>query len=149
MNEDFELPSADYAFESGTYRQVRKRLQYELTLVARMIRAGFGTRLFYLSLSGFDTYSGQRSDQDSLLTQFRTAIGSFFGELQKLGDSKQVLLMTYSEFGRRVKENGSKGTDHCTSSCMFVVGPSVKGGDRRASQPSRRPARQRLFEIPH
>jgi len=56
------------------------------------------------------------------------AVASFFDELERSGQAKRVLLMTFSEFGRRVQENGSKGTDHGAASCLFVAGPAVRGG---------------------
>ncbi len=128
MNEKFSVPDAQADFSNGRYRQLRSGLQYELMLVARMIQAGFGTRIFYVSIDGFDTHSQQRQPQNQLLQKLGSAIQTFFQELEKSGDAKRVLLMTFSEFGRRVRENGSKGTDHGSGSCMFVAGPAVKGG---------------------
>ena len=103
----------------------------DLDLVARMIKAGFGTRVFYVAMDGFDTHAGQRDTQAHLLDQLATAISDFFKQFKTFGkfhDSNRVLLMTFSEFGRRVRENGSQGTDHGAASNMFLVGPAVKGG---------------------
>ncbi len=128
MNRKFQVPNAQTDYSSGRYRRVRSGLQYELMLVARMIQAGFGTRIFYLSIDGFDTHSQQAKGHNQLLTKIGTAVSTFFTELKRQNDDKRVVLMTFSEFGRRVKENGSKGTDHGAGSCMFLAGPSVTGG---------------------
>ncbi len=100
----------------------------KLNLIARIIRAGFGTRLFYVSIDGFDTHSDQRRDHQQLLDQVASAVTQFFSQLQSSGDADRVVLLTFSEFGRRVQENGSKGTDHGAGSCLFVAGPKVKAG---------------------
>ncbi|MEX0717234.1 MAG: DUF1501 domain-containing protein, partial [Planctomycetaceae bacterium] len=128
MTEDFELPEASYRFVGGNYKNDRSGLVYELSLVAKMIAAGFGTRLFYVAIDGFDTHGDQRSDHDQLLTTVAQGIGTFFDQLNASGDADRVVLLTFSEFGRRVAENGSKGTDHGAGSCLFVAGPKVKGG---------------------
>jgi uncharacterized protein (DUF1501 family) len=103
-------------------------LSQHLNLVARMIRAGFGTRIFYVSIDGFDTHARQRGDHENLLRQVADAITNFFLQMERSGDAQRVLLMTFSEFGRRIQENNSKGTDHGAASCLFVAGPAVKGG---------------------
>lgn len=100
----------------------------ELTLIAKMIRAGFGTRIFYVAVGGFDTHAEQARQHQQLLQQVGDAVAGFFQQLEPSGDAKRVVLMTFSEFGRRLKENGSKGTDHGAASCLFVAGPAVKGG---------------------
>ncbi|WP_406698646.1 DUF1501 domain-containing protein [Singulisphaera sp. Ch08] len=103
-------------------------LASNLTLVGNLIAAGFGTRIFYLSLSGFDTHASQLQEHQQLLQQLADAVTAFFTQLDRSGHSKRVVLMTFSEFGRRVQENGSQGTDHGAGSCLFVAGPGVKGG---------------------
>src|SRR5262249_25986042 len=103
-------------------------LQQKLQLVAGLIARGFGTCLFYVSLDGFDTHADQAPAHQKLLTELADSIGSFFQALKTTGHDRRVRLMTFSEFGRRVQENGSKGTDHGAASCLFVAGPSVKGG---------------------
>jgi uncharacterized protein (DUF1501 family) len=128
LNDKLELPEGQFEFDGETVRQVRGGLEYELLLVARMIRAGFGTRLFYVALDGFDTHAAQLEDHNALLSTLGSAIVGFFGELEQSGDAKRVILMTYSEFGRRVRENASHGTDHGAGSSLFVAGPAVGGG---------------------
>src|SRR5207247_3343939 len=78
------------------------------------------------SIAGFDTHSGQTEPHGDLLGEVSSAIGGFFNGLGP--NVGRVVLITYSEFGRRVKENGSRGTDHGAASCMFVAGPKVVGG---------------------
>jgi uncharacterized protein (DUF1501 family) len=102
-------------------------LTQKLQLIAGLIARGFGTRIFYVSLDGFDTHSGQAPTHANLLTDLANSIGAFFQTLKTTGHDSRVRLMTFSEFGRRVQENSSRGTDHGAASCLFVAGPSVKG----------------------
>ncbi|MBV9123349.1 MAG: DUF1501 domain-containing protein, partial [Planctomycetes bacterium] len=99
-----------------------------LNLIARMIQAEFGTRVYYVSVGSFDHHSNQREQHQQLLQQLADAVGSFYDQLEKAGQAQRVLLMTFSEFGRRVEENSSKGTDHGAASCLFLAGPGAKGG---------------------
>jgi len=103
-------------------------LSRNLNLVARMIAGGMPTRVYYVSHGGFDTHNQQLNSHDRLLGQLDAALKSFFADLQLQGNDKRVVLMTFSEFGRRVAENASAGTDHGKASCLFVAGPAVKGG---------------------
>jgi uncharacterized protein (DUF1501 family) len=103
-------------------------LRQKLQLIAGLIAKGFGTRLFYVSLDGFDTHASQEVAHRDLLADLAGSVAAFFDTLQKRGHDGRVRLMTFSEFGRRVDENGSRGTDHGAASCLFVAGPSVKGG---------------------
>ena len=99
----------------------------KMELIGHLIANDFGTRLFYVAIDGFDTHSGQREAHQRLFTDVSTAIASLFQRLQQTGHDKRVLVMTFSEFGRRVAENNT-GTDHGAGSCLFVAGPGVKGG---------------------
>jgi uncharacterized protein (DUF1501 family) len=103
-------------------------LGQKLEMAARLIEKGFGTRVFYMAIDGFDTHSGQAQPHAQLLQQIADGVTLFFNSLQASGQDKRVLVMTFSEFGRRVQENGSGGTDHGAGSCLFVAGPGVKGG---------------------
>ncbi len=85
-------------------------------------------RIYYVSLGGFDTHSSQAAEHRQLLATLAGAVRSFFQGLEESGDDARVLLMTFSEFGRRVQENGSEGTDHGSGSSLLVAGPGVKGG---------------------
>ena len=99
-----------------------------LDMVAKVIKADVGARVFYVSQGGFDTHSQQANQHTRLLQDLDGAISSFYKTLQADGSSDRVLLMTFSEFGRRVAENASQGTDHGTALPMFLVGGKVKGG---------------------
>jgi uncharacterized protein (DUF1501 family) len=103
-------------------------LSEKLELVGSLINQGFGTRVFYVALDGFDTHSGQAVTHEKLLGELAQGISTFFNNLKQTGNDKRVVLMTFSEFGRRVDENGSHGTDHGSGSCLFVSGPSIKAG---------------------
>jgi uncharacterized protein (DUF1501 family) len=119
--------SNDYEVIDGRFQQ-SFGLNQKLQLVSQLINQGFGTRVFYVQLDGFDTHSKQSEEHKKLLAQLDRGVQTFFNNLESSGQSKRVLLMTFSEFGRRVQENGSKGTDHGAASCQFVVGPAVKAG---------------------
>ncbi len=99
-----------------------------LGMVARMIAGGMPTRVYYVSHGGFDTHRGQGNSHDRLLGQLDDALKAFFADLREQRNDQRVVLMTFSEFGRRVAENASAGTDHGKASCLFVAGPAVKGG---------------------
>jgi uncharacterized protein (DUF1501 family) len=103
-------------------------LAQKLQLIAGLVAKGFGTRIFYASLEGFDTHADQGPTHSNLLGELAGAVNGFFQTLKASGNDGRVRLMTFSEFGRRVNENGSRGTDHGAASCLFVAGPSVKGG---------------------
>jgi uncharacterized protein (DUF1501 family) len=103
-------------------------LSQSLGLVARLIERGFGTRVFYVTIGNFDTHSSQAPTHERLLRELGDAVAIFLNGLERSGHAQRVLVMTFSEFGRRVQENGSKGTDHGAGSCLFVAGPAVKGG---------------------
>jgi len=110
----------------ATYPQTG--LANRLKLAAQLIDADLGARLFYVRLDGFDTHSSQAAQHAQLLQQVSQAIGAFYKDLSARGHKDRLLIMTFSEFGRRGKENGSKGTDHGSAAPMFLVGGEVKGG---------------------
>jgi len=96
--------------------------------VAQIISGGLGTRIHYVQAGGYDTHANEKAAHDRLMTELSDAIGAFYQDLKAHGLSQNVVMMTWSEFGRRVKENGSGGTDHGTAAPMFVIGDGVKGG---------------------
>lgn len=102
-------------------------LTSQLTLVARLVNAGLGVRVFDVQLGSFDTHDGQLYEHDLLLKDLDAAIEAFYATLQPAWAAK-VSMMSFSEFGRRAEANGSAGTDHGTSSCMLLVGDNVRGG---------------------
>ena len=103
------------------------QLANNLKLIAQMIAGDLGTRIFFVSLGGFDTHSQQIGAHQALLGELSSAVKAFYDDLKGHGLDERVVLATYSEFGRRVQENGSLGTDHGAASQMLVV-TSGKGG---------------------
>jgi uncharacterized protein (DUF1501 family) len=103
-------------------------LAQRLRLAAQLIDADLGARIFYVSIGNFDTHSSQAQTHAQLLNQLSGAMTAFFKDLAARGHRDRVLLMTFSEFGRRAKENGSRGTDHGSAAPMFLVGGKVKAG---------------------
>ncbi len=99
-----------------------------LQTVAKLITGDLGTRVYYLSMGGFDTHAGQAGSHAYLLGQLADAVAAFNADLELQGRGNDVVVMTFSEFGRRAQENGSAGTDHGAASVMFATGASVKGG---------------------
>ena len=120
-----EVLKADRPNDRG---ELYTNLGQKIGLIAKLIDKGFGTRVFYVNIDGFDTHSAQAQGQPPLLREIADAVNFLFNSLRQSGNDKRVLVMTFSEFGRRVVENGSKGTDHGSGSCLFVAGPGVKGG---------------------
>jgi uncharacterized protein (DUF1501 family) len=99
-----------------------------LRLVAQLIEANLGARIYYVSLDGFDTHAAQANTHANLLAELSNAITAFFRDMSARGHRDRILIMTFSEFGRRVQENGSRGTDHGTAAPMFLIGGRVKPG---------------------
>jgi uncharacterized protein (DUF1501 family) len=100
----------------------------KLKVVAQIVAGDLGTRVIFVSLDGFDTHAQQAGAHQALLDELSSAVRAFFQDLKGHNLDQRVLLATFSEFGRRVKENGSLGTDHGAASQIFVAGPSVKAG---------------------
>lgn len=111
--------------EGGQGRRARVN---QLDTVAGLIRGGLATRIYYVSTSGFDTHAGQAGKHEQLLGGVAESLARFQSQLEKDGTAERVTTMVFSEFGRRVSENGSGGTDHGTAAPMFLMGKSVKGG---------------------
>jgi len=103
-------------------------LAQQLDVVAKLIAAGSPTKVWSVSLGGFDTHANEANAQAELLGVVSDSLSRFMGQLKATTRSNDVTIMVYSEFGRRVVGNGSQGTDHGTSGPMFVIGNSVKGG---------------------
>ena len=96
--------------------------------VARLIAADVGLRVYYVSLGGFDTHAGQPEDHPKLLETLSSAVSAFRSDLAAQGRADDVLMLGFSEFGRRLSENASAGTDHGKAGVMFAIGKGVKGG---------------------
>jgi len=103
-------------------------LTQQLNIVAKLIAAGAPTRAWSVSLGGFDTHANEANAQAALLGTVSASISKFLSQMKASGRSKDITVMVYSEFGRRVKANGSDGTDHGTSGPMFLIGDRVQGG---------------------
>ena len=104
------------------------QLAASLNIIARMIAGGLPTRVYYASQGGFDTHAGQINTHERLMGEFNDAVSAFVADLKQQGNFDRVLLMTFSEFGRRVQENANGGTDHGAAAPMFVLGGAVKAG---------------------
>jgi uncharacterized protein (DUF1501 family) len=99
-----------------------------LKMVAKLIGGGLPTRIYYVSQGGYDTHTNQLGAQQRLLGDLADSLKAFVDDMKAQGNMSRVLVMTFSEFGRRVAENANGGTDHGAAAPMFVVGPSVKAG---------------------
>jgi len=97
----------------------------KLKIISRLILAGLETRVYYVSLDGFDTHSQQPLAHAGLMRQWSEAVNALLKRLKEAGESERVLVMTFSEFGRRVAENASEGTDHGAAAPMFFCGPKL------------------------
>ncbi len=103
-------------------------LGQQLRTVAQLIEAGMSTRVYYVSLGGFDTHATQRNAHAALLKTLSDAVAAFTKDMAHHGHDKRVITMSFTEFGRRVKENASAGTDHGAANPLFLVGGGVKAG---------------------
>ena len=101
---------------------------YSLKLVAQMIAGKLPTRIYYVSQGGYDTHSNQLTDQTRLLGELSEAVSAFYADLEEQRNASRVLSFSFSEFGRRVAENASGGTDHGAAGPMFVFGARIKPG---------------------
>ncbi len=104
------------------------RFASSMKLIAQMIAGKLPTKVYYASLGGFDTHAGQQGVHDRLLEELSGGVEAFTRDLEAQGNADRVLVVAFSEFGRRVAENGSGGTDHGTAAPMFVFGKRVKPG---------------------
>jgi uncharacterized protein (DUF1501 family) len=100
----------------------------KLGTVSRLISSGLATRIYYVELDGFDTHSQQAAAHEGLLRQVGDAIAKFTRDMSEQGLGERVLTMCFSEFGRRVAENASEGTDHGAAAPLFLAGPVVRPG---------------------
>lgn len=116
------------ADRAGVVFDTKQPLARSLETVAALIRGGLQTRIYYVSTSGFDTHANQLNQQDNLLGQVAESLHAFQQRLNNDGASGRVLTMVFSEFGRRVHENKSGGTDHGTAAPMFLLGDHAKPG---------------------
>jgi uncharacterized protein (DUF1501 family) len=104
------------------------RLAASLNLVARLVAGGMPTRVYYVSQGGYDTHSNQAGAHTRLMAELGAALSAFTADLKAQGNFERVLTMTFSEFGRRVAENASRGTDHGAAAPMFLLGGKIQPG---------------------
>lgn len=98
----------------------------QLKTISKFISSGLKTRVYYVSMSGFDTHVNQNQQQGNLLKQYAEGINAFLKDLKQNNKLEDTLVMTFSEFGRRVAQNASNGTDHGTANNMFLYGGKLK-----------------------
>ncbi|CAN1554098.1 Protein of unknown function DUF1501 [Fimbriimonadaceae bacterium] len=96
--------------------------------IAQLVATSPATRVVYFSAGGFDTHAKQAEQHEKLLKGFSDAVTTFQAEMEKIGRADKVIVLAFSEFGRRVQENASLGTDHGNAGPMFLIGNKVKGG---------------------
>lgn len=125
------LDSADYIYQqsnsyhsSATYPNTT--IGKNFRTIASLILSDINTKVYYVSLGSFDTHVAQAGQQQRLFTELNDAIKPFVADLKNNHRFEDVVLMTFSEFGRRVSQNASAGTDHGTANCMFLIGGGLK-----------------------
>jgi uncharacterized protein (DUF1501 family) len=123
---EVSVAATDEPTPGGTGTGGQNALAEQLDLVAQCIEAKAATRVFSVSLGGFDTHADEKEPHQALLGILDRAIGAFWKRMSKV--ETKVVMLIYSEFGRRVRANASDGTDHGTASNVFLIGDGVKGG---------------------
>jgi len=134
-----ERTAMDAQISSDQVRSIAARVQNQvaypnsgfansLKLVAKLIGGGLPTRVYYVSQGGYDTHTNQIATQQRLLADLGDSLKAFVDDMRAQGNLQRVLVMTFSEFGRRVNENANGGTDHGAAAPMFIVGNQVKAG---------------------
>lgn len=124
--------SADYLYDkSKTYESTGTAypdtaFAGQLKTVAGLINSGIETKVYYVSLSGFDTHVRQQAQHEKLLSTYAEAVHAFVSDLEKNNRFHEVLILTFSEFGRRVSQNASGGTDHGTANNLIAIGKNLK-----------------------
>ncbi len=125
------LSSADYIFQQSKMHPTsasypNSELGKNLKTISSLIQSDINTKVYYVSLGSFDTHVNQEAQQKRLFTELNDAVKAFTSDLKKNNRFQDVLLMTFSEFGRRVSQNASNGTDHGTANNMFFISGGLK-----------------------
>ncbi|WP_335972726.1 DUF1501 domain-containing protein [Gaetbulibacter jejuensis] len=123
--------SAKYIYEttktiSSTQEYPNNQFGAQLKTMAKFINSGIDTKVFYSSLGGFDTHANQKGTHSRLLEIYAESIEAFVKDLKQQNTFKDTLILTFSEFGRRVKQNAGHGTDHGSANNVFIVGENLK-----------------------
>jgi uncharacterized protein (DUF1501 family) len=125
------ISSADYIFQQSKLRPNTtvypdSEIGKNLKTIASLISSDINTRVYYVSLGSFDTHVGQQAKQEKLFNELNEAIKPFTDDMKSSHRFEDVLMISFSEFGRRVSENGSGGTDHGTANNMFLISGGLK-----------------------
>jgi uncharacterized protein (DUF1501 family) len=125
------LSSADYIFQQSKLHPSSQAypntsLGKDLKTISSLILSDINTKVYYVSLGSFDTHAGQEAQQKRLFNELNDAIKAFTTDMKSNGRFEDVLMMTFSEFGRRVSQNASNGTDHGTANNMFFISGGLK-----------------------
>lgn len=125
------LSSADYIFQQSKLHPTaseypKSGLGQDLKTIASLILSEINTKVYYVSLGSFDTHANQQQQQKRLFDELNEAVKAFTNDMKKNNRFDDVLMMTFSEFGRRVSQNASNGTDHGTANNMFFIGGALK-----------------------
>lgn len=126
---DAQVASTQVRSAIGRRTQTRfpqNKLGRQLESVAKMIQADLPTRVYYTAMGGFDTHANERQSHDRLMGEFASAMAAFDAELNAVGHASRVVTLAFSEFGRRVAQNASQGTDHGAAGPVFVFGSDLK-----------------------
>ncbi|MBO6879512.1 DUF1501 domain-containing protein [Winogradskyella sp.] len=123
--------SAKYIYENTKVKLSQQeypqnKFAKQLKNVAQFINSGLETKVFYTSLGGFDTHANQQNKQARLLKQYAESVSAFVKDLKQNGTFNDTLILTFSEFGRRVKQNAANGTDHGAANNVFIIGKNLK-----------------------
>ena len=130
-----EVINDAYMASSNQATYLQDDLSEQLAIIARMIKGGLGTKVYMVSLDGFDTHANQVDKQRELHENLASGIKNFYEDLATAGYDDKVLGMTISEFGRRPYENGSNGTDHGSASPTFLFGAGLNGSGFEGAHP--------------
>ncbi|MFK8057509.1 MAG: DUF1501 domain-containing protein [Saprospiraceae bacterium] len=128
IEQAYDLGANSVAYTGG-------ELSDQLALVARLIKGGLETRIFLVTLEGFDTHAEQGSNHPRLLQELGGSLKAFYDDLAVSGDDQRVVSTTFSEFGRRIEQNASGGTDHGTASPQLLFGPALNGNGIHGDAP--------------
>lgn len=146
--------SAEYLYEhskvySSKITYPKNKFANDLKQIAELITADTATQVYYVSLGGFDTHAFQKNKQQNLLKQYAEAVKAFTDDLKQNKLFNDVLIMTFSEFGRRVKQNASGGTDHGTANNVFLMGGQLNkaGFYNNAPRLDKLDAKDLIYEI--
>ncbi len=147
--------SIQAAYSAGTNISYSSysELANKLSIVAKLIKGGLGTRIYMVTLDGFDTHDNQMNRHHVLLQELSDAVNNFYNDLAETGHSQKTLIMSYSEFGRTIDDNNSGGTDHGTLGPVMFFGDAVSGGFHGTpmdlTDPNLQWTQNVTFESPH